>query len=165
MPHKCVECGNILEDGTDEVLDGCPECGGNKFLYTKNPDESSEPDPSDTEESEIPEPDQTDGIIEAESEPDDQLASTGKAGGKFTVGDEKETTSQKTSSDSTSKDVTDTDRVRRELMEQFETIKILEPGSYKLNLMNLYSKEERIIALEEDGRYQVMLPTEWGDED
>ncbi len=48
---------------------------------------------------------------------------------------------------------------RRELNAEFETIKIVEPGSYELNLMNLYDRDEKIIALQEDGRYQVSLPT------
>jgi len=50
------------------------------------------------------------------------------------------------------------DEARQRLMEQFETIRIVEPGSYELNLMNLYEEDEKIIALQEDGRYQVSLP-------
>lgn len=53
----------------------------------------------------------------------------------------------------------DADEIREELMAQFESIKIVEPGSYELNLMNLYDRDEKIIALQEDGRYQVSLPS------
>jgi predicted nucleic acid-binding Zn-ribbon protein len=48
-------------------------------------------------------------------------------------------------------------------MDQFETIRIVEPGSYELNLMNLYEEDEKIIALQEDGRYQVSLPSTFDD--
>ena len=33
MPHKCTKCGREFEDGSTEILRGCPSCGGKKFLY------------------------------------------------------------------------------------------------------------------------------------
>jgi predicted nucleic acid-binding Zn-ribbon protein len=50
------------------------------------------------------------------------------------------------------------DELRAELNDQFESIKILEPGQYELNLMELYEREEHIIALQEDGRYVIDVP-------
>jgi len=50
------------------------------------------------------------------------------------------------------------DALRAELNDQFESIKILEPGQYELNLMELYEREEYIIALQEDGRYVIDVP-------
>jgi len=52
-------------------------------------------------------------------------------------------------------------QLREELNEQFESIKILEPGQYELNLMGLYDREEYIIALEENGRYVIEVPDAW----
>ncbi len=37
MPHQCLKCGEIYEDGSKYVLEGCPKCGGKFFLYTRNP--------------------------------------------------------------------------------------------------------------------------------
>ncbi len=37
MPHQCLKCGEIYEDGSKYVLEGCPKCGGRIFLYTKKP--------------------------------------------------------------------------------------------------------------------------------
>ena len=37
MPHQCLKCGKIFEDGSPELLKGCPNCGGNRFFYTKKP--------------------------------------------------------------------------------------------------------------------------------
>ncbi|GAA0473239.1 Zn-ribbon domain-containing protein [Halococcus dombrowskii] len=51
--------------------------------------------------------------------------------------------------------------LRRELDDQFESIKILEPGQYELNLMELYNREEFIIALQEDGQYVIDVPGSW----
>ncbi|MFC6837005.1 OapC/ArvC family zinc-ribbon domain-containing protein [Halomarina ordinaria] len=55
----------------------------------------------------------------------------------------------------------DLSQLREELNEQFESIKILEPGQYELNLMELYDREEYIIALQENGRYVIQMPENW----
>jgi len=54
--------------------------------------------------------------------------------------------------------------LRAELNDQFESIKVLEPGQYELNLMELYDREEYIIALQEDGKYTIQVPERWTDE-
>ncbi len=54
-------------------------------------------------------------------------------------------------------------QLREELNEQFESIKIVEPGQYELNLMGLYDREEYIISLMEDGRYAIEVPETWRD--
>ena len=55
--------------------------------------------------------------------------------------------------------------LREQLNDQFESIKILEPGQYELNLMELYDREEYIIALQENGRYVIQVPEQWIGED
>jgi len=58
------------------------------------------------------------------------------------------------------------EELRAELNEQFESIKIVQPGQYELNLMELYNREEYIISLKEDGRYVIDVPDSWrNDED
>ena len=37
MPHQCLKCGTIFSEGSSEILKGCPDCGGNRFFYTKTP--------------------------------------------------------------------------------------------------------------------------------
>ena len=53
------------------------------------------------------------------------------------------------------------DELRRELNDQFESIRIVSPGQYELNLMELYNREEYIISLQEDGRYVIEVPESW----
>jgi predicted nucleic acid-binding Zn-ribbon protein len=53
------------------------------------------------------------------------------------------------------------EELRAELNEQFESIKIVSPGQYELNLMELYNREEYIISLQEDGRYVIDVPDSW----
>ena len=59
----------------------------------------------------------------------------------------------------------DIDELRDELNEQFESIRIVSPGKYELNLMELYDRQEYIISLQEDGRYIIEMPDAWGIQD
>lgn len=42
MPHQCLKCGKIFDEGSSTVLKGCPECNGNRFFYTKKPLDNKE---------------------------------------------------------------------------------------------------------------------------
>jgi len=35
MAHQCVRCNTFYDDGSDELLKGCP-CGGKLFFFVKN---------------------------------------------------------------------------------------------------------------------------------
>ena len=35
MPHQCVRCSKLHDDGAKEILSGC-ECGGRFFFYVRN---------------------------------------------------------------------------------------------------------------------------------
>ncbi len=35
MPHKCVRCNRMIEDGSKELLEGCSNCGSKFFYYIK----------------------------------------------------------------------------------------------------------------------------------
>ncbi len=64
--------------------------------------------------------------------------------------------------DPDSGDRPDIEELREELNEQFESIRIVSPGKYELNLMELYDRQEYIISLQEDGRYVIEMPDAWG---
>lgn len=34
MPHQCVRCGTVYDDGASEILKGC-SCGGRLFFYIR----------------------------------------------------------------------------------------------------------------------------------
>ena len=63
--------------------------------------------------------------------------------------------------DTPSDESPDISDLREELNDQFEGIRILDPGQYELNLMELYEREETIIALRENGRYVIEPPESW----
>ena len=35
MPHQCVKCNNIFQDGSNELLKVCSKCGGKFFFYLR----------------------------------------------------------------------------------------------------------------------------------
>ncbi|MBN1540328.1 MAG: hypothetical protein JW939_09310 [Candidatus Thermoplasmatota archaeon] len=37
MPHQCLNCGRMIERGSKEILKGCGDCGGKKFMFVDTP--------------------------------------------------------------------------------------------------------------------------------
>ncbi len=196
MPHQCTGCGYVFEDGSKEMLSGCPDCGGNTFqFHPKGATVPEDPDATppereggrvgdtvgkatstvrglvgDEPEAGAPEPPTPDG--EPEPEPDDPTptgedAAQASARGDVVPADElpdppeqeapadgrvvREPTGERPS----------LEELREELNEQFESIRIVEPGEYELNLMGLYNREEYVVALKENGRYVIQMPDDW----
>jgi predicted nucleic acid-binding Zn-ribbon protein len=238
MPHQCTDCGRRFDDGSKEMLSGCPDCGGNKFQFHPDgvddpagseepPDppeppeppepavdstvartvgnaatavrdlvggDSTPPEPADADAAEPLESPAADSatadspaarIAERENEaqasarsevvsPDDLPAASRSS---TTTSQSRQSTPGSTagSTDSTTPDPSSVDEraaaerqdrpdlseLREELNEQFESIRVLEPGQYELNLMSLYDREEYIIALQEDGKYTIQVPERW----
>ncbi len=44
MSHQCLKCGHVFEDGSSQMLKGCPGCGGNRFFFTNQPLSAEERD-------------------------------------------------------------------------------------------------------------------------
>lgn len=40
MPHRCMNCGKVYEDESEELIDGC-ECGSSLFMYEKDAEPGS----------------------------------------------------------------------------------------------------------------------------
>ncbi len=234
MPHQCTGCGHTFDDGSKEMLSGCPECGGNKFQFSPtldaeddgsaeptDPDRPEEPAdgssvaetvgrattrvrdfvsnspqpdpdaawPDDPGPDEIPDStvgDDVDGsdIIDADAREAAATEDTAQASARSDVVSESDIPSASDpeietpddgSDDSSVDEPTadgrivsepsgeepDLSELRDQLNDQFESIKILEPGQYELNLMELYDREEYIIALQENGRYVIQVPDQW----
>jgi len=47
MPHQCTNCGRAFEDGSKEMLSGCPNCGGNKFQFRPATSDSTDQQSAD----------------------------------------------------------------------------------------------------------------------
>jgi len=227
MPHQCTSCGRVFDDGSKEMLSGCPECAGNTFqFHPEGADVDPEPDPHAAP----PAPPEPPGSTVARTvgktaatvrdvvsggSGDDRSATAGDdrstpAGGDDIIVAEEDTAQASARTDVVGPDelpggtadeptdgfeptvsvddgtTSDDDgadprgdaeavdppgpderpdlaELRAELNQQFESIRVLEPGHYELNLMELYDREEYIIALQEDGRYRIQVPDAIGD--
>ena len=135
MPHKCTKCESVFRDGAAIILNGCPKCGWNKFLYVR--DETAAPVPSAGTTAE-PIPSAATQFIK---EVDELL------GNKAPPAEQKEVNGVKK------------EAKPEEIGERVESVRILSPGSYELNLDSILKREEIVMALKEDGTYIVHLPS------
>ncbi|PSP84393.1 hypothetical protein BRC96_04485 [Halobacteriales archaeon QS_6_64_34] len=206
MPHQCTNCGRGFEDGSQEMLSGCPNCGGNKFQFRPEGADSSPPSEEPPEPPEPPGGNSTvaktvgktaatvrDIVGSDEPPAGAEPADTGDASGTVNAGstDAEDAAQASARGDVVSpdelpdhapegdhqfdppaadsapsveppaddtQDRPDLQELREELNSQFESVKVLAPGQYELNLMELYDREEYIVALQEDGRYSIQVP-------
>lgn len=42
MPHQCLSCGEAFEDGSTDLLKGCPSCEGTRFFFVEEPLEADQ---------------------------------------------------------------------------------------------------------------------------
>ena len=114
MPHKCTKCGREFEDGSTEILKGCPSCGGKKFLYV-SPDGRHQDVLEEKSISQI-----------AEETKQEVLEVAAPAPG-----------------------------VATEVHKRVESIRIVGPGSYELNLEKMAESGEVVIGIGKEGKYAV----------
>lgn len=157
MPHQCTSCGRAFDDGATEMLSGCPSCGGNRFQFVPDGDDTGPPEPLD----------QDDGMIEAEPDPDydpeesiwpsseDPAQSDARTG---MIDPDELPREAPPKEPKPEPEGPDLEELREELAEQFGSIKIVDRGEYELNLMELYERKECIIELQENGRYAIQVP-------
>jgi len=119
------------------ILTGCPNCGWNKFLYVKD----------------------------EEAEKSEEMKSDPTEGPKEHVIDEtSEHAEDSTSSENIIREIDDIigvdaeeQSVAEEEGERVESVRILGPGSYELNLDSLLDRKEIVMAIKEDGAYALHL--------
>lgn len=117
MPHQCVRCSSLYEDGSEEILKGC-SCGARLFFYIKKKD------------------------IERGKELLTKLSDDDKK--------------------NIEKDITEILHIKDEdnnapVVLDLESIRVLKPGKYELDLVHLFKKDPLVIKLEE-GKYMIDLP-------
>jgi predicted nucleic acid-binding Zn-ribbon protein len=132
MPHRCTRCGTIFEDGDSVILSGCPSCGWNKFLYVKKELEVENQGRAALEEQKL---DLEASLDEIVRNIDEALAS-----------EEKDKEQQSETENKTEE-------------ERVESVRILGPGSYELNLDSLLERKELVMAIREEGSYALHLPS------
>ncbi|MFH2021305.1 MAG: Zn-ribbon containing protein [archaeon] len=116
MPHQCIRCGKLYDDGGKEILSGCG-CGGKLFFFVKKE--------------------------KLQEMKDVQLNLS------------------KTEKKEIEKDVYDLvglpDSDDKPVVLDFESIRVLKPGKYELDIVNLFRNRPLVYKLEE-GKYIIDLP-------
>jgi len=120
MPHQCVTCGTLYEDGSKEILTGCSKCKSKMFFFIRKE------------------------AFEKRKAEQEKLAS-------FTIEEKKQI--ENDVYDLLGDDI---DRTKPVILD-IESVNILEPGKYELDLVNLFKKKQPVIYKLEDGKYMVDL--------
>jgi len=113
MPHQCVRCGALYDDGAKEILSGC-KCGARLFFYIKK----------------------------------ENLEKAKNISKKLSPKEKKQI----------EKDVYNIMGIEpedRPVVLDLESIRILEPGKFELDLVHLFNKKEPLIYKLEDGKYVI----------
>jgi len=115
MPHQCVRCNTIYDDGANEILKGCG-CGAKLFAFIKK---------KHLEE------------------------------GKKLISNL--STEEKNQVEKDVKDLIGVEEPDKPVVLDLESIRILKPGKYELDLVHLFKKDPLVFKLEE-GKYIIDLP-------
>jgi hypothetical protein len=174
MAHVCDNCGYRFERASKEMLGGCPECGGNKFQYRPHDDaaiiDSSPTTVTPSTSEEAAQKAARSDIVEADDDTEYTGSTAELVAGLQNVDQNEEVADSDTENTPDSEreatpppvreepDYERMDALREELNDQFESIKILEPGTYELNLERLVERDEYIIQIYQDGRYAIQIP-------
>jgi predicted nucleic acid-binding Zn-ribbon protein len=135
MPHRCTKCGAIFGDGDSVILAGCPECKWNKFLYVRIEEINA-----------LKEAEQEDDQVEREIE----ILMKKQDENTQAMNSVLENIDKALDSDDVKKNDLNPDRV--------DSIRILDAGSYELNLGSILKKEEIVVGIKEEGQYAIDLP-------
>jgi uncharacterized protein len=170
MPHQCLKCGKIFEEGSAQLLKGCPDCGGNRFFFTKEP-------LNEEERGAITEKagkDINTAIMELMGDQGEKIIEQSGSWVKVKPKDvrkamEKHISKQEKINpvDKESIDIITDENYRQAAIQKAEaevektntpeTIDIEKPGKYKIDVKGLL--EEEPIIIQKDGSYTIHLPS------
>lgn len=169
MPHQCLKCGKVFDEGSSQLLKGCTECSGNRFFFTKQPLSEEERQKISSELND----NLTSKITEFIGEQNKD--GLGKSGKWVTVKpkeirrmiEQRINSQNKGARDGKELPLVFDDEYRKSRLEQLkqeqessenpETIHIETPGKYKIDVKGLLDKEP--IIVHKDGSYTIHLPS------
>ncbi|KYK32553.1 MAG: hypothetical protein AYK22_07310 [Thermoplasmatales archaeon SG8-52-3] len=170
MPHQCLKCGKVFEEGSSQLLKGCSSCNGNRFFYTKEPLDEKERNII----TEKVGKDLNSTIIELMGNELDQVVDKSGNWLKIKPKDvrnamKKHITENKNIIPESKEeiDVVTNEKYRKNTLEKIEaesekndtpeTIDIEKPGKYNIDIKGLL--EEEPIIIQKDGSYTIHLPS------
>ena len=130
MPHQCVRCGKVHEDGSRAILDGC-SCGSKFFFYIRK-----------------------DAPVEQQQKAAEVREQLSPSDLKKMENDVREIMNEPTPQPSTTGD--DASFSTKPVVLDVETIRLLGPGKYELDVVNLF-KDSRVVIKVGEGKYRIDL--------
>lgn len=115
MPHQCVRCSTMYEDGAKEIIKGC-KCGGKLFFYVKA----------------------------------EKLKAMKEALSKNKLSNKDKEQIEKDIFEIVGSEI---DKSAPVVLD-FETINVLKPGQYELDLVHMFKGDPLVFKLE-DGKYMI----------
>lgn len=119
MPYKCIHCSKMYEDGSEQVLKGCDNCGRKFFFYIRK-------------------------------EQLEKVKQEGEREVEFFGEDKKQI----------ERDIREISGFEDEdipVFLDFESVKVIKPGKYAVDLGNLFALNKPRVYKLEDGKYIIDL--------
>ena len=129
MPHQCVRCGTFYTDGAAEILKGCT-CGSRLFFFVKK--------------AALEKAKEIQKSLTVEDKHQIEKEVLGFVGGQGLSG---------ANPDEEGEPVDDTPVVL-----DFESINVLQPGKFELDLVHLFNKKNPLVYKLEEGKYIIDIP-------
>jgi uncharacterized protein len=167
MPHQCLKCGYVFEEGSSQLLKGCPGCGGNRFFFTKQPLNETERDIM----SKGMNKDLTTRIMELAVEKNKGTLKGTETWITLKPKDLRKMIEDQIEQEKPAKEINLGEQIsddqRKAIIEKIkaevdhsdtpETIGVEQPGKYHIDLKGLLEKEP--IVIQKDGTYTIHLPS------
>lgn len=143
MPHKCRNCTHVIPDKSKSLLEGCPECDNKSWKYVQSTISNNESQSENESHSE----NKSQQKARTEFVDSENLPSSSIVGGLQSSPSKEKDESVKT--------ISDISTIQEQLNKQYEGIKVVRNGKYKINLTELYRGNDYIIEIGDDGAYTV----------
>jgi len=153
MPHKCMECKNLIESGTIDLQKGCPICGGKKFQYIRpRPEPGAKPESKQTVSEYVANVALREPQFEAKESPVSRFPERTSEETLPAVRPIKELGLAKRQEQKPAVRKAPADK----LGDRIESIRIVENGTYDINLPLLLNRKE-FVTSKEEGNYTLDL--------
>lgn len=142
MPHKCTKCDEMIPNKSEYLLSGCPECNNSSWEYISLTVETNEEQNNNEK-------------LKNSQKSISEDKSQKEARTKFYDAKELPKTENNINEYTNTNKINDITQIKEQLNKQYEGIKIVRNGKYKINLTELYRGNDYIIDIGNDGSYEV----------
>ena len=134
MPHQCTKCGKVYPDASENILTGC-ECGSRFFYYIRQEFLDSKKE-------------------ESRSIGEQMLESLPKEiQNKITELDK----ADKVQIEKDIREITGIEEEDKPVILDLESVKVIHPGKFEIDIVNLFNKKRPLIYKLEEGKYIIDL--------